>query len=49
MSFELDLSASKISDCCGSLVYDDTDICTDCKEHCTPVCPICLEENCKCD
>jgi len=23
-----------ISDCCGAKVYDDTDICTECLEHC---------------
>lgn len=22
------------SECCGALVYDDTDICTECLEHC---------------
>ena len=22
------------SDCCGAKVYDDTDICSECKEHC---------------
>ena len=26
-----------ISDCCGAMVYDDTDICSDCKEHCEPM------------
>lgn len=23
-----------ISECCGAIVYDDTDICSECKEHC---------------
>ena len=23
-----------ISDCCGAMVYEETDICSDCKEHC---------------
>ena len=23
-----------MSDCCGARVYDDTDICTECLEHC---------------
>ena len=22
------------SECCGAIVYDDTDICSDCLEHC---------------
>ena len=22
------------SECCGAMVYDDTDICTECLEHC---------------
>ena len=25
-----------ISNCCGAMVYDDTDICSECKEHCEP-------------
>ena len=25
------------SECCGAKVYDDTDICSDCKEHCEPM------------
>ena len=23
----------EVSDCCGEMVYDDYDICSDCKEH----------------
>jgi len=23
-----------LSDCCGAPIYEDTDICTQCKEHC---------------
>jgi hypothetical protein len=23
------------SDCCGAEIYEDTDICSDCKEHCS--------------
>jgi hypothetical protein len=23
-----------MSECCGARVYDDTDICTECLEHC---------------
>ena len=32
-----------ISNCCGAAVYDDSDICTDCKEHCEVMteCPDC--------
>jgi len=29
-----------MSNCCGSPIYDDTDICSRCKEHCEP-----MEEN----
>ena|SRR3990167_6557094 len=28
------ISKTKVSNCCGAPVYSDTDICTDCKEHC---------------
>jgi hypothetical protein len=24
------------SDCCGAKIYEDTDICSACKEHCEP-------------
>lgn len=24
------------SDCCGARIYEDTDICSACKEHCEP-------------
>lgn len=27
---------TELSDCCGAIIYDDTDICSDCKEHCEP-------------
>ena len=26
-----------VSNCCGASVYDDTDICSDCKEHCEQI------------
>ena len=26
-----------LSDCCGALMYDDCDICPECKEHCEPI------------
>ena len=31
------------SNCCGATVYDDSDICNDCKEHCAVMtkCPDC--------
>lgn len=25
---------NKLSDCCGAAMYDDSDICPECKEHC---------------
>jgi len=34
----------KISYCCGAIIYPDTDICSDCKEHCSAVCPDCNGE-----
>ena len=24
----------ELSDCCGATIYDDTDVCSECKEHC---------------
>ena len=27
----------EVSDCCGASIYPETDVCSDCKEHCTPV------------
>ena len=24
----------QLSECCGAIVYDDTDICSECLEHC---------------
>jgi hypothetical protein len=26
-----------VSNCCGARVHDDTDICSECKEHCKPL------------
>ena len=26
-----------VSNCCGAVLYDDTDVCSDCKEHCFPI------------
>lgn len=26
----------KLSDCCGAKFYEDTDVCSDCKEHSEP-------------
>ena len=26
-----------VSNCCGARVYDETDVCSDCKEHCEPI------------
>ena len=25
-----------VSDCCGAYVHENTDICSDCMEHCSP-------------
>ncbi len=25
---------NNLSDCCGAVIYTDTDICSNCKEHC---------------
>lgn len=25
------------SECCGAPIYEDTDICSACKEHCEPI------------
>ena len=34
---------NRYSACCGATVYDDDDICSDCKEHCAVIetCPDC--------
>jgi hypothetical protein len=37
------ISSGIVSDCCGAEVILE-DICTDCKEHCTPICENCGEE-----
>lgn len=44
--FEIGLphtSSRRTSNCCGADMYDDYDICPDCKEHCGAVidCPDC--------
>jgi len=26
-------ASDKYSECCGAMIYSDTDICSDCKEH----------------
>jgi len=33
----LDEREAPVSDCCGAEIYDDTDICSECKEHCGEV------------
>jgi len=30
------LQPYELSDCCGARIYDETDICSKCKEHCEP-------------
>lgn len=38
------ITIDRLSNCCGAVVYPDSDICSDCKEHCT------IEETCsECD
>jgi DnaJ-class molecular chaperone len=39
-----DLGSHGESNCCGAPVYDDTDICSECKEHCSVIytCPECF-------
>lgn len=27
----------EFSNCCGAMIYEETDICSDCKEHCESV------------
>lgn len=36
-------SNERVSNCCGASMYDDSDICPDCKEHCAAeiTCPDC--------
>jgi DnaJ-class molecular chaperone len=34
------LTIDRLSNCCGAVVYPDSDICSDCKEHCG------IEETC---
>ena len=29
-----DYAGEDVSDCCGAMIYSDTDICSDCQEHC---------------
>ena len=29
-----DYAGEDISDCCGAMIYADTDICSECQEHC---------------
>ena len=35
-----------LSNCCGAIIYSDTDICTKCKEHCSNMCEDCIVEDC---
>ena len=36
-----DCEGNRLSNCCGALIYDETDICSDCKEHCGTWCDDC--------
>ena len=37
MEEELITITEGMSNCCGAGIYSDTDICSDCKEHCSDV------------
>jgi len=37
----------RLSGCCNALIYEEQDICSDCKEHCDTMCQDC-EEKFKC-
>lgn len=30
----MNVCATEISNCCGERIYTDSDICSECKEHC---------------
>ena len=37
----------KLSNCCAAPIYDDTDVCSACKEHCGRGCELCeIFEDC---
>jgi DnaJ-class molecular chaperone len=38
--FRNTITIESLSNCCGAVVYPDSDICSDCKEHCG------IEETC---
>jgi hypothetical protein len=38
--FRNTITIDRLSNCCGAVVYPDSDICSDCKEHCG------IEETC---
>ena len=33
----IELEENLVSNCCGAGVWQDSDICNECKEHCKPV------------
>jgi hypothetical protein len=37
----------RLSGCCNALIYDEQDICSECKEHCDTMCQDC-ENKFKC-
>lgn len=32
------LNPNVVSSCCGAPMFEDVDICPECKEHCNPIC-----------
>ena len=37
MTNEIEYEGDVLSNCCGSAIYTDTDICSECKEHCDAI------------
>jgi hypothetical protein len=40
-SYYDDCDMKFLSECCGALIYTDTDICSECREHCGDACEDC--------
>jgi len=37
----------ELSNCCGAWIFEDTDICSSCKEHCGNQCEDCEDAECE--
>ena len=37
----------ELSNCCGVWIFEDTDICSSCKEHCGNQCEDCEDKECE--